>query len=1039
MSPPQKEVLKRDAELSFPHCTVLKASAGSGKTHALTKRFVQFLLSERISHNNLRNILAITFSNNAAKEMKERVLQWLKALSLGDRERTEEMANIVAVQQADLSKKALTLVEEILDNYSDFQIKTIDSFMTSIFKASAIDFGMDPEFDILFDGSDIFEYTMQMCLRGVGQDDVFTSVFEEIVDKILENSGEDRAYLWDPTARILGEIKGIYSKIASLGKKIEIIDPKESVERLQKRIGKEFQHLRSLIENTGFEINKNSSFKYLLNYIETGDTQFLLKCSFRSMPVRKPKKSRLDEKLERALQEVEATWQRIREIVSEFARLYSVTYYTPYLWFYDHFQSIMDGVKRQHGKILIDDVNFLLNGYLSRQIIPDIYFRLGETIYHYLIDEFQDTSPIQWINLYPLIENALSQGGSLFVVGDTKQSIYGFRDADYRIMKSLEETSPFTSAEHEIRELFINYRSQETILRFSERIFNDIVPNSEYAKGAALSGLSSYRQDVPEEARGKGYVEVIEIERDDDHPREKDVLQSLIEELHQRGYRYSDIAVLTSDNYKVVQTTGWLNEKAIPFISYSSLDIRRRRITSDIISLLKFLDSPLDDLSFSTFLLSSICREPLGRHGVSVNDIHRFILNHRRLAIEDRDVQPLYISFREHFPTFWEEHLQRLFNWTGYLPLYDLLSAICADFDLFGRFPDEEATLAKLLEATLDFEGKGNNSLKDFLRAFESDADETAWTLDIPRDTDAVNVMTIHKSKGLGFPVVILLLYGERINRGFPYIVDRDGSAVVLHRINRSLTVLNQHLETLYEREIVRNQINHLNTLYVGLTRAEMEMYILAVKREKDRYPFDIMPQDDKRQRPSCDREVKTKARTEEVKLSPVHFRTDMEAILTEKRERLSYLEKKRGDFFHRVLAEIKWIDDPDLNIPLLVKRLTEQTGPPPLLESPEELIKRIIFHEDIKPYFTRKPGRTVLIEKEFVDSRGNLFRMDRIIVDPDRIIVVDFKTGKGSEQERQKYRGQILNYMRILSEIYHSRKVEGVIIYLDLLSTEKF
>ena len=97
--------------------------------------------------------------------------------------------------------------------------------------------------------------------------------------------------------------------------------------------------------------------------------------------------------------------------------------------------------------------------YLNEEIVPDIYFRMGETIYHFLIDEFQDTSLIQWHNLFPLFENSLSQGGSLFVVGDTKQAIYGFRNADYTIMKEYERTNPFPSAAHYVKELTTSRRS----------------------------------------------------------------------------------------------------------------------------------------------------------------------------------------------------------------------------------------------------------------------------------------------------------------------------------------------------------------------------------------------------------------------------------------------------------------------------------------------------------------------------------------------------------------------------------------------------
>src|SRR4030066_2324055 len=146
MSP---SILEKDTDILFPQVTLLKASAGSGKTYSLTERFVQFLLSSKIPQNHLRNILAITFSNNAAKEMKERILSWLKDLYFKDPQKIEEISEIVSLKKEHLGEKAGAKIDEILKNYTEFQVKTIDSFMTSIYKASAVDLGYSPDFDIV--------------------------------------------------------------------------------------------------------------------------------------------------------------------------------------------------------------------------------------------------------------------------------------------------------------------------------------------------------------------------------------------------------------------------------------------------------------------------------------------------------------------------------------------------------------------------------------------------------------------------------------------------------------------------------------------------------------------------------------------------------------------------------------------------------------------------------------------------------------------------------------------------------------------------
>jgi ATP-dependent exoDNAse (exonuclease V) beta subunit len=162
-------ILAKDTDIRFPHFAILKASAGSGKTHALTKRFVQFILSDRIPWNHLRNILAITFSNNAAKQMRERTLAWLKDVYFKDPEKLDEMAQILSLKEEELSKRAEIRIDDIFSNYTDFQVKTIDSFMTSLFRASAIDLGHSPEFEVILAPETLLTLAFNRFLRRVKQ------------------------------------------------------------------------------------------------------------------------------------------------------------------------------------------------------------------------------------------------------------------------------------------------------------------------------------------------------------------------------------------------------------------------------------------------------------------------------------------------------------------------------------------------------------------------------------------------------------------------------------------------------------------------------------------------------------------------------------------------------------------------------------------------------------------------------------------------------------------------------------------------------
>ena len=259
--------------------------------------------------------------------------------------------------------------------------------------------------------------------------------------------------------------------------------------------------------------------------------------------------------------------------IRQFILRYVELYYKPYTDAYTMMQPTVEKLKKQYGQIFIDDVARSLAEHLTNESVPEIYFKIGETIYHYLIDEFQDTSQIQWKNLFPLIEESLSKGGSLFVVGDTKQSIYGFRDADWRIMKRLTEANPFPSAYHDVQSLDINYRSYEKIVAFTKEVFHTIIPGQGFEDEAAASGLSTYEQHATPEHTGKGYVEVDIVQEQDSDPPEKEALRTIIQECRSRGYRYSEIAILTPTNNHVIEVSGWLNEKGIP--NYFALHARR--------------------------------------------------------------------------------------------------------------------------------------------------------------------------------------------------------------------------------------------------------------------------------------------------------------------------------------------------------------------------------------------------------------------------------------------------------------------------------
>ena len=351
-------------------------------------------------------------------------------------------------------------------------------------------------------------------------------------------------------------------------------------------------------------------------------------------------------------------------------------------------------------------------------------------------------------------------------------------------------------------------------------------------------------------------------------------------------------------------------------------------------------------------------------------------------------------------------------------------------YRVFDHFREEEATLVKILEVIKNFEGEGKNNPGDFLKyASDEEAGESDWTIDVPAGIDAVKVMTLHKAKGLGFPVGIILVY-EEIPRGFKYILDEEADGVHLLKINQQIMKASRFLQQKYEEERLKDLVNKLNTLYVGFTRAEDELYIVGVQGKRSQFPIDLLQAMDSRvgsknvPRP---RSLETTHERMELYHHPDPIKFPFEAV-----EELNLEERRRGEFIHRVLYFVDGLENIELQIERIINRVNDELMTDYPIEAMKRNLLEFLSHEEISPYFRATPARVVKKEQDFSDLRGNLFRMDRVIFEEDRIFVIDYKTGTDREAEKE-YVSQIKNYMRILKEIYPDRNIEGIIAYVDL------
>jgi ATP-dependent helicase/nuclease subunit A len=1013
----------KDTVLPFPDFTIVSASAGSGKTHTLTHRYLHFILSKRIPENRLRNILAITFTNNAAREMKQRILENLKKASLGDREVLGELCTSLAEDEAEVKRRASAMVDFLLAHYSEFQVQTIDSFLSRIFRASALEFGFSPNVEILIDSSALLLQAFDRFAQELTLNPARRSILDGLVELLLANQPADAKFLWNPFFKLSEEVRGLYNKLAQ--QKEDLAPPAQLLQHkreLHENILKTYRELQALVVRSKAEVIKN--FESLHELAARSDVEGLIdRKSLYNLPIKKSGLAK--QELDRWAAEFGPLQSNLRKMADEYLLASAHSYYHAYTEALRYFSGVIRGVMKEEERITIGDVNRFLATTISTEVVPEIYYYLGERIRHYLIDEFQDTSPLQWDVFRPLAEEALSGSGSLFIVGDTKQSIYTFRGADWQIMRRLmTEEDSFASAPVRTDNLETNYRSYERIVRFTEEVFHTVVPSVVTNGAQHLSGLDDYVQHVKPAFKGKGYAEVVIFEEDSDRSRRKEKLLGILDDCRSRGHSFGDITILTPKNNDVVNVSGWLNERSVPFISHSNLDIRGRTVTGELIAILRFLDSPVDDLSLTTFVLGDIFRVQLSQRmsPVTMEELQSFIFKARRGTTRQGT---LYRAFRDRFPELWRTYFEELFNRVGYLPLYDLVSELYKTFNLFSLLPNEEASLVKFLEVINDFEKDGQNSLKDFLAFAEEENEDSDWNIPVPQKSDAVSVMTIHKAKGLGNRVVIVLLEDSTPHADNLFIQE-DEQGLHLLRITSKSADVDPELQRLYSERQIRRAVDDLNKLYVAFTRAKEELYVVSVQAKRGDEPSKFLPKTGYEpgtkpkvgpQPPQTERTITAEHVSDRAALQPVYA------------ESIGLYERKRGEFIHAVLAKLEFVGaNPAELVHRTVLEIEAESLESPENPSVQQSIVEFLQTAEVREFFLPNEGRKTLSEQEFARPDGRLFRMDRLVIDPERVTVIDFKTGN----EDPEYAEQVKGYIDILRDVYPHHSVRGFLAYVD-------
>jgi len=1025
-------VLEGDKTLKFPHALLISASAGSGKTYTLTQRYVQFLLSDKVPNNDLSSILAVTFTNNAAKEMKARILAWLKELALDqDCEKMDETLQLVSLGREEAHKRARALVERIIANYSDFHIQTIDSFLARVMAASVDELKLPLRAEITMAYDVLIDLALYSMFARIGHADLPA----ETVDRFLAVLPKTGSYPWNPALRVKENFNSFLTQEGKTAGLIKAVSGDYEA-LLKTKFGETLKFCAGLVKHYGKpELFKDSALSALEN---KNLTDFLAAYKYDYGIFNGGKKKSLPPGWEKDL-------ERLNDMVIELTELNAAAYYHPYVGIYDRFKVELERVKRGKTDVIhINDIAKKLSTYINANNVPEVYLKLGERISHFLIDEFQDTNRLQWDVIRPLVEEAISKKGSLFVVGDIKQAIYMFRNADYKIMRDFLDKAEGKKAEADNISLAplggelkyvslpVNYRSDGEVLNYVNTIFKEKLKCVPELVGEDITELTTYSQRVQPGRIKDGYVKTDVLELDDlaEPALQKEWLLKAVNSARER-YPLNGIAILVAKNRRIEPVVEWLTGAGIPVASLSSLDIRKRRVVAELISCLKFLETPSDDLSFADVITGDIF---LKLAGLKREEMTEFIFAAR--TGDPRGI--LYAEFRNHpkYGRYWNEYLDEAFRKVGYLPLYELVSLIYANFKLFANFPGEQAFLARFLDAVSTLEAGGVTSPRAFLE-YASGADEdkaAVFSIALPEYLDAVRVMTFHKAKGLGFPVVINLLYAEHGQNDPMYFEEKDGEIHVYH-ITKAAAEKSVKLCPVYEGRRTDANVQDLNVLYVISTRARHELYNLVIKKARKTPSAEPRLTDlftaFEAGKPAA-RKPGLRRPSEPMEIVAAAGRPE-QRFDAQKPTYAGYYETAEGELVHDILACFTELQDD--TEPKLSECFDALAPGYPFKFNKTAILKSLaafLNNSDVALLFAPAPGRQVLIEAEFIDKTGALFRMDRVLVDPEAVTIIDFKTGR---ENTEKYKTQMKNYLSIITEVY-GKPAKAVLAYVELNKT---
>lgn len=1023
------------------------ASAGSGKTYALVKEYLKIILSAK-QNDAYRNILAITFTNKAVHEMKSRIVTNLSEFAKDNptdksADLMRDIATDINLSLSEVKQKSQSIIKHIIHNYAAFDISTIDKFTHKVIRAFAHDLNLPMTFEVTLDTENLLIEAVDALIAQAGEDETLTKL---LVDFTMEKTDDDKS--WDISREILEtgrlilnennreEITHFHDKTIT-----EFLEIKKKIQEASKNLEagsiEEATNLLNLIDANGINVKSFSAghFPNHISSIKEG----------RFNPKNKTYHEVEDVKINKTAKDRVIIEGIIPELLSGLGQIYEnyqkIGFYNAFLKnitplsLLNTVSNELSKIQKEQNILSIAEFNAIIHEQIQNQPAPFIYERLGERYRHFFIDEFQDTSEMQWQNLIPLIDNALSsedlQGerGSLMIVGDPKQSIYRWRGGKAeQFIELSKDFNPFNNPDKHLEHLDKNYRSYSQIIDFNNRFFKMLSGEFENADYKDLYENHSHQKS--NEKTG-GYVNIsfipkVESPQDDEDALGKTelfVLATLntIQKVLRQGFEYRDIVILTRKRGQGIAIANYLTEQSIPLLSSETLMIANATEVRLIISVLRYLKNSNDLESKANFM------QYIARNIQTSMPVHDFIAKGMEMRVE--------AEFEQWLVEFCTDVSGLLsFQDIRKKSLYEAVEIILSKFISPKK---NNAYIQYFLDIVLERDIRNQAGISDFLNYWDKNSEK--FSIPSPEGDNAVKIMTIHKSKGLEFPVVILPFAEEDYSRGprnklwLDANQDDFGLPKVLIDNSSAVEGYGEGASVVYNEKKQEELLDNINVLYVALTRAEEQLYIISSMNLTSRgeMPKNNMATFFINYLENCSNFSVDQFEYEfgnPTKLSPgskavekpqniqlVSETLDPKNIRIAQREALMWGTNQQkaieyGNVLHEILSFIKTKND----VPLAIQKAIENGL---ITTSQEEIVRQtieeIVNHKDLEIYFSE--GNRVLNEQTIIQKEGQIVKPDRMVLTQNNeVLLLDYKTGI----HNRNYQLQLENYQSAIEKM---------------------